>query len=122
MLFLRLDLDMNKRAFSLLIVLLSGKIIFAQTDSTQNNSIDTARQANQIPVFSTNGGDLDAEQESQDMSALLQSSRDVYTATAGFYWGQARYRIRGYSGENQIVMINGVPVNSLETGMASWTS
>jgi hypothetical protein len=95
---------------------------FSQVDSIHNNATDSASHSNQIPVFSTNGGDLDAEQESQDMSALLQSSRDVFTSTAGFYWGQARYRIRGYSGENQIVMINGVPVNSLETGMASWTS
>jgi hypothetical protein len=102
---------------------LSGFLFaFSQNDSIQNNAADSTHSQNQIPVFSTNGGDLDADQESQDMSGLLQSSRDVYTSTAGFYWGAARYRIRGYSGENQIVMINGVPVNNVETGVASWTS
>jgi hypothetical protein len=95
---------------------------FAQNDSIQNNAADSTNTNNQIPVFSTNGGDLDADQESQDMSALLMSSRDIYTSTAGFYWGNARYRIRGYSGENQTVMINGVPVNNMETGVASWSS
>jgi TonB-dependent Receptor Plug Domain len=113
---------MISRFIACLVLTLLGNLIVAQTDSIHSDATDSTSRANQIPVFSTNGGDLDAEQESQDMSALLQSSRDVYTATAGFYWGQARYRIRGYSGENQIVMINGVPVNSLETGMASWTS
>ena len=96
--------------------------VIAQDDTFHNQVSDTNSQNSQLPVFSTNGGDIDAETESQDMNSLLQSARDVYTSTAGFYWGTARYRIRGYAGENQVVMINGVPVNNLETGMASWTS
>jgi hypothetical protein len=108
----------------ILFLVFSTAVFFAfpQADSTHANTADSSNNSNQIPIFSAGGGDLDADMETQDMSALLQSSRDVYTSTAGFYWGLAHYRIRGYAGENQVVMINGIPVNNLETGMATWTA
>ena len=75
---------------------------------------------NRIPVFSMGADDSDAEMESQDISGLLQSSRDIFTSVAGFSFGQARFRIRGYGSENLTVNINGIKVNDLETGRAFW--
>ncbi|MFN3917166.1 MAG: TonB-dependent receptor plug domain-containing protein [Flavobacteriales bacterium] len=75
-----------------------------------------------LPIYSTTAGDLDADLGSQDISGLLQSSRDVYAAAAGFNFGSARFRIRGLGSENSVVMINGVRVNDLETGWASWSN
>ena len=83
---------------------------------------DTAVTSNAIPIFSTNGDDAESGLEQQDISSLLQSSRDVFTQFAGSQFGAARYRMRGYSAENQAVMINGVNVNNLETGYSSWSS
>jgi hypothetical protein len=73
-----------------------------------------------FPVISIE--DIEGDAESHDISSLLQGSRDVYVSTAGFTFGQARYRIRGYDSENTIVMINGIPVNDPETGRAFYSN
>jgi len=94
---------------------------FSQTDTTKVAPGDTSSAFN-IPIFSTSGGDVDADLEQQDASALLMSSRDVFTQFGIFQFGAARYRMRGYLAENQMVMVNGVNVNNLETGFSSWSS
>jgi hypothetical protein len=99
-----------------------------ETDTLSNKETDyfvpdTTKGAlnnNKIPIFSMGADDSDAETESQDVSGLLQSSRDVFTSVAGFSFGQARFRIRGYGSENLTVSINGIRVNDLETGRAFW--
>ncbi len=74
----------------------------------------------QMPDFTISAEDLDAELESQDISGILQSSRDVFTSTAGFNFGAARFRIRGYNSDHTLISINGVQVNDLETGRTTW--
>ncbi len=69
-----------------------------------------------LPVFTISIDDIEGEAESHDISSLLQGSRDIYVNTAGFNFGSARYRIRGYDSENTTVMINHIPVNDPETG------
>ena len=89
----------------------------SQTDSTfLTDSVD-----NIIPVFTTTVDLLDNESQSQDISGLLQSSRDVYVNQAGFNFSAARYRLRGYSSENTRLFINGIPVNDPENGWTIWS-
>jgi hypothetical protein len=84
---------------------------------------DSASSMNpRTPVITITSDDLDSELGSQDVSGILQSSRDIFTSTAGFNFGSARFRIRGYDSENTLVTINGVLVNDLETGWASWST
>ena len=75
-----------------------------------------------LPVFSMGGSDAESDLGEQDISSLLQSSRDLFTQFASFQFGTARYRMRGYGGENQSVMINGVNISNPETGLSSWSS
>jgi hypothetical protein len=96
---------------------------FKENDTSQNallkeDSLNVVR----IPIFSSNSGEAESDLDAQDISGILQSSRDIFTSTAGFNFGNARFRIRGYDPENNIIMINGVKVNDLETGWASWSS
>lgn len=93
----------------------------AQEDTSKINR-DTVDATYKVPVFSVTASDVDNDMESQDVSSLLQGSRDVFTSMAGFNLSAGRFRIRGLAGENQLVMINGIPVNNLETGMASWSN
>lgn len=95
----------------------------AQTDSI-GTILDTsqAEQQGERALFTTTADDLDSDILSQDVSGLLQASRDVFTSTAGFNLGAARYRMRGYGFENTTVMINGVPVNNMERGAAYWSN
>lgn len=95
----------------------------AQVDSTHvsDNQSDTTK-VNELPLFSTSGGEAEADLEQQDVSSLLQSSRDVFTQFASFHFGVGRYRMRGLLAENQLVMINGNNVNNLETGFSVWSN
>ncbi len=113
---------MIKRILSLTALIFSISLS-AQNDSTAVDSQkDSTNSSLNLPIFSTSGGDLDTDLEQQDVSSLLMSSRDVFTQFASFQFGAARYRMRGYMAENQMVMINGVNVNNLETGFSSWSS
>ncbi|MFW5707997.1 MAG: TonB-dependent receptor plug domain-containing protein, partial [Bacteroidota bacterium] len=99
------------------ILLLSGSFLFSQTPAEEQQAdtleIERTRES-ELPVISIE--DIEEDNESQDISSLLQGSRDIYVSTAGYNFGVARYRIRGYQNENTMVMINGIPVNDPETG------
>lgn len=112
---------------TLLAITFSGALLVgvnAQSDTTLAPVLPDTGLVNrpQLPVFTITADDLDSELGSQDISGILQSSRDVFTAVAGYNFGSARFRIRGYDSENTLVTINGVLVNDLETGWAQWSS
>lgn len=114
--------------FSLALFIFSGSM-FAQFNLQQDSSsvndrqtMDTVSAVASIPIFSTSGDDADLDIDNQDVSALLQSSRDVFTQMASFQFGVARYRMRGLPLENQHILINGVSLNNLENGFTSWSS
>lgn len=96
----------------------------AQTDSTEvkGNDKDSLSTKFNIPLFSTSGGEVENDIEQQDASSLLGSSRDIFAQFASFQFGAGRYRLRGYMSENQLIMVNGVNVNNLETGFSSWSN
>lgn len=75
-----------------------------------------------LPSFNLSETELEGFGESQDVSGLLMSSRDIFESTAGYTFGPARYRIRGYDTENNTVLINGVKVNDVNSGRAYWGS
>ena len=72
-----------------------------------------------VPVLNISDED-DQDGGGQDVAGLLQASRDIYTATAGFAFGVARFRIRGYDALNTTVLINGIPMNDMEMGRPLW--
>ena len=98
---------------------LVSTVAFAQTDSTALNGIDSTFDENtNAPAFTVS---LDATGgQDQNVSGLLQSSRDVYTRIAGYNFSAARFRVRGYGSENFTVMMNGVSLNNPEGGRAIW--
>ncbi|GIR59977.1 MAG: hypothetical protein CM15mP65_25580 [Crocinitomicaceae bacterium] len=90
---------------------------WSQSDSIFNeDSVDIL-----VPVFTTTVDLLENESQSQDISGLLQSSRDVYVNQAGFNFSAARFRLRGYSSENTRMFFNGIPVNDPENGWTIWS-
>jgi len=104
-------------------VCLSVVLVFsfnAQEDTTSIKQDSLDGDPNIIPVFTVSADELESESQSQDVSGILQSSRDVYTSIAGFNFSAARYRFRGYSSENTQLMMNGIPMNDRESGWAIW--
>jgi len=112
-----------KKIICLLIILRMGAV-FAQsarpdTALLQNNS--QAGDLNQ-PEFSAPLLNTEADFDEQDASALLQSSRDVFTQFSAFQFGTAGYKARGLGSAGQLLLINGLNLASPETGFASWSN
>ncbi|TCI84495.1 Plug domain-containing protein [Tenacibaculum sp. M341] len=57
-----------------------------------------------------------------NISGLLQSSRDVYIKTAAFEWSPSFYKIRGLDSDNATLLINGVAMNKLDSGRPEWSN
>ncbi len=98
--------------------------VVAQTDTSLTVAPDTAQASadQRSAAFTVSASELDAELNSQDVSGVLQSSRDIFNSTAGFTFGAARFRIRGFDGENTLISLNGVLMNDLESGFASFSN
>ncbi|MDP2089199.1 MAG: TonB-dependent receptor [Flavobacteriaceae bacterium] len=59
---------------------------------------------------------------SENVSGLLQSSKDVFMRAAAFNFGQARFRVRGFdSGYGQLLM-NGILMNKINDGRPQWSN
>ncbi len=97
-------------------------LVFVLTNSFLNAQVkDTIIPNADAPVFVTTLEDLDNNSfAGQAISGLLQSSRDVFTNTAAFNFGVARFKIRGYNSNQTTIMINGIPMNDLESGNGTW--
>ncbi|MEJ6736400.1 MAG: hypothetical protein QNK84_05135 [Flavobacteriales bacterium] len=91
----------------------------AQTTPSSPNE-DSTQNATTIPTFTTSLDLLEGDAQAQDVSGLLQSSKDVFSNIAGFNFSAARYRVRGYDSENFSVSMNGVSLNEPEGGRAIW--
>ncbi|MCB9360724.1 MAG: TonB-dependent receptor plug domain-containing protein [Flavobacteriales bacterium] len=92
----------------------------AQDEASLENQTDTVLKEKFVPQYSTSLGVIDEETDNQDVSGLLQSSKDVFTSIAGYNLSAGRYRVRGYDSENFSVMMNGISLNNPESGRAIW--
>lgn len=85
---------------------------YSFTQVSDSTLLDTS----QVVQFSITADDLESDAQNQDISTLLQSTRDVFASTAGFNFSNARYQIRGLESDHYSVLINGVPMNDPELG------
>ena len=80
--------------------------------------------ARETPVaFSTlNPKTLDENLASQDIPMVLNSTPGVYATQEGGGDGDAQITIRGFSSRNVGVLLDGVPVNDMESGHVYWSN
>ncbi len=101
---------MKRRIMILLSVLFSVAAMAQETDT-----VPTGDPV--IPVITLTDTELEGDSQAQDISGLLH-----FTNTAGYTFGQARFRIRGYDNQNSTVLMNGIYVNDAETGRAYYSN
>jgi hypothetical protein len=93
----------------------------SKLNNAERDTISTTQGI--LPVFSTASSDLGgANLQSQDINALLGSSRDIFMQAVAMHFTVDRFRYRGYLTDNMTVMMNGVRLNSLETGVAGFST
>lgn len=57
-----------------------------------------------------------------NISGLLQATRDIFLRTAAFEFSQSFFRIKGLDSGNGKVLINGIEMNKLFDGRAQWSN
>lgn len=79
--------------------------------------------ANQISTISLSDAELDEDEAYiENLSGLLQASRDVFLNAAAFDFSQTFFRPRGLDSEHGKVLINGVEMNKVYTGRPQWSA
>lgn len=104
------------------LILVFLAIFFMNIIKAQNDTVDIDQSDYNLPTFNLSSDDLEGLQENQNISSLLQSSRDIFVNRAGYTFGPARFKIRGYDSEYTTVMMNGIELNDPESGRAYWAS
>lgn len=94
----------------------------AQVTDTLSVKESVKEDEENIPQITVFAQDLESDDQTQDIGGLLQSSKDIFVSTAGYVFGQTRFKIRGYESQYTGVLINGVQVNDPQTGRAYWSS
>jgi len=84
------------------------------------NSLGTAVLSEGVTVV--NADNLNSDQGSENVSALLHGSRDVFLNAVSFSLSPMRFKSRGYEDEYTEVSINGVNMSNLETGNTYWSN
>lgn len=103
-----------------LALLFTSSIVF--TSAQESDTLKMKSDKSDLPQLTVFAEDLESDEQAQEISGLLQSSQDIFVSTAGYTFGQTRYKIRGYESDNTSILMNGVPLNDLETGGAYWSS
>jgi hypothetical protein len=57
---------------------------------------------------------------SDNISGLLQSSKDVFFRTAAYEFSSSFFKVRGLDSDNGMVHINGIEMNKLYNGRPQW--
>ncbi len=84
---------------------------------------DFSQEQKQIGTISLSDNELDEDNDiAANISALLQSTRDVFLNAAAFDFSATFFRLRGLGNEHGKVLINGVEMNKLFNGRPQWSN
>jgi len=110
-------------------IVFTGKAysIEVKLDSKVINEItiiaDFARERETAVAFSTIvPKKIEEELGTRDIPMLLNSTPGVYASNQGGGDGDATITIRGFESRNVAVLIDGIPVNDMETGYVYWSN
>jgi len=65
--------------------------------------------------------ELSDDNESERVSSLLTSSWDIFSRTAAYNFGVARFKVRGLGNQYGNMSLNGMPMNNLDDGFVAWS-
>lgn len=64
----------------------------------------------------------DDSSAADNISGLLQSSKDIYLRTAAFEFSSSFFRVRGLDSDNAPLLINGIEMNKIYNGRPQWSN
>ena len=64
----------------------------------------------------------DDSNAADNISGLLQSSKDIYLRSAAFEFSSSFFKIKGLDSENASLLINGIEMNKIYSGRPQWSN
>ncbi|WP_444979447.1 TonB-dependent receptor [Capnocytophaga catalasegens] len=90
---------------------------------TGNALLDIAKERQTpVAVSTIKAAEIVEKLGNQEFPELLNRTPSVYATKAGGGFGDAKINIRGFTSENIAVMVNGMPINDMETGKVFWSN
>lgn len=78
-------------------------------------------QMEDLSIITITDDELNADSNAADnISGLLQASKDIFLRTAAFEFSSSFFRIRGLDSRNGKVLMNGIEMNKTYDGRAQW--
>lgn len=101
------------------------KIVYVTSHSTDSPTTTVTPPAIDVPTITleddkVKDNRLDAEDD-DNISGVLNASRDPFYNTAAFTFGSYRHRLRGLDNANGKILMNNIEMNDLGLGRPSWS-
>ncbi len=95
-----------------------------KTVDIQDMSMEFDNDARDLVIISITENDLNGEDDgaTDNISGLLQASRDVFLNAAAFDFSATFFRPRGLDNSDGKVLINGIEMNKLMSGRPQWAN
>ena len=101
----------------------SEQILVEQVQNTEIIDVSVESPINDQFTISLSDDELsDDTSGSDNISGLLQSSKDVFFRTAAYEFSSSFFKVRGLDSDNGIVHINGIEMNKLYNGRPQWSN
>jgi outer membrane cobalamin receptor len=125
---------LGKSRLSVVIALSAASVAFSQTvkDSTKSKDIDQVvltgvadiakERKTPVAVSTIKEAQIIEKLGNQEFPEVLNNTPSVYATKSGGGFGDSKLIIRGFDQKNIAVMINGVPVNDMESGAVYWSN
>jgi hypothetical protein len=87
------------------------------------NDANASMQTIQIPTIALEESSISSDDDGMktSFSGVLTASMDPFISSVAYTFGPYRFQARGYDGNQQQVLINGMVMNDVETGDAYWS-
>ena len=102
------------------IISLESSAALSEVVVTANNlAID---RKTPVAVSTITAVTIEEKLSSQEFPEILKSTPGIYATRVGGGFGDSRVNLRGFQSANIAVMINGIPVNDMESGRVFWSN
>lgn len=112
---------MKKALFLAFLLVTVCSSVFSQEDKTQSDTTANATNNGEAVVFDSENLDDDETTTGGFVPGLLHSSRDVYSSNTSYTFGIAYFKARGVDSKYQTIAINGLEMENLVTGRATYS-
>jgi|AntRauTorckE6833_2_1112554.scaffolds.fasta_scaffold00788_13 outer membrane cobalamin receptor len=75
-----------------------------------------------VSVSTIEPQDIEEKLGTKEFPEILQTTPSVYATKRGGGYGDSRINLRGFDSDNIGVLINGIPVNDMESGQVYWSN